>query len=351
MGTVQAARIEPSQHVPGRTDDQVELESADCPLCGGSDFSTVVVGSDPTTGIGGNFRVVRCRNCQLAITNPRPTVNSIGMFYPDSYGPYVGRDGEENWTRRLRRGLQRAVLRHEFRYPPQPTGRATALLSTVSRLWNRRSRRRQSWIPYRAPGRLLDFGCGAGEFLRQMRDVGWSVQGLDMSAKVAEQVRQRMGIPVHVGTLPHPEIGAESFDAITMWNSLEHVHNPREVVACAAKALRSGGILVVGVPNFDSWSFEKFQHEWYGLELPRHLTHFTPDTLSRLVAGEGFRLLGMQQIARVGCLRKSARRAARSGWGGWRLALLRWKPVGLTVADWTERIGRADFMRLTAEKM
>ena len=329
----------------------LDLETVDCLLCGGSGFETVIARSDPTTGIGGNFRIVRCRDCRLSFTNPRPRETDIGLFYPDEYGPYIPREWNQSWRGRVQRGLERSVLRTHYGYPPQPLGRWTALLARLGRAGMRRSRQRQSWIPFREPGRLLDFGCGAGDFLRRMQEFGWSVEGLDMSSTVAGRLQTQTGIRVHVGTFPHPDILPDSYDAVTMWHSLEHVHHPREVVRSAATALRSRGILVVGVPNFASWSFKHFQKSWYALELPRHLSHFTPETLCELLGREGFQVLSLQHIARSGCLRKSAHRAAKSGWGPWWLRACRWKPMGLPVANWTERTQQADFIRVIAEKV
>ncbi len=332
------------------SEEAVELETVDCLLCGGRNFEPVIVAPDPVTKIGGLFQVVRCRDCGLAFTNPRPTMNSIGQFYPESYAPYSGRESDEQLPGSWRHTLTRAALRAGYGYPPQPAGLSTELLALLARMTMRRTRQRQSWIPFRAPGRLLDFGCGAGDFLKRMRSLGWNVAGIDFSEKVAREIEQSSGIRVHVGSLPHPEIAPGSFDAVTMWNSLEHVHSPRAVVQAAWQALRPGGLLVVGVPNFDSWSFQAFRENWYALELPRHLTHFTPATLTELVAGEGFDVLSVDQIARAGCLRKSARRAAgKRSVSRWARAT-RIKPWGLLVADWTEESGRADFMRLVAEK-
>jgi len=335
---------------PVASEPRIELEATDCLLCGGGDHETIIVASDPVTRQGGKFRVVRCRDCGLAFTNPRPTPASIGVFYPDSYGPYTGRSDDENASSGWRFALTRAVLRSDFGYPPQPAGFGTPAAALLARLLIRRSRQRQNWIPFRAPGRLLDFGCGAGDFLKRMRALGWTVEGMDMSEKVARDIHDSSGIRVHVGSLPHADIRPESFDAVTMWNSLEHVHHPREVVRAAGAALRPGGLLVVGVPNFDSWSFRHFREEWYALELPRHLTHFTPDSLGELLRQEGFEVLSHQQIARAGCLRKSARRAAASGYGPWWLRAARWKPWGLMAANWSELSGHADFMRVIAEK-
>jgi len=328
----------------------LEMETVGCLSCGNDDFETLIFASDPITGIGGRFRVVRCRQCQLAFTNPRPTQGSIGLFYPDSYAPYKRSDKSGRLRTRWKTSLTKSILSTQYGYPRQSGSRFTNCLSLLARACYRRRRQRQSWIPFRQPGRLLDFGCGAGGFLQEMRAYGWSVEGLDMSETVARQVHDQTGIPVHVGTLPHPSLTPESYDAVTMWNALEHVHWPSEVVRAAADALRPGGILVIGVPNFASWSFEKFQQNWYALELPRHLVHFTPATLTSLLSQAGFRIQSVDQIGRVGWMRRSARSfAAGQGKPKW-LGACRWKTVGKFIMAQTERMNRADFIRVIAEK-
>ncbi len=350
MSTAAAASSFPVQQSAESPTPQFTSETVDCLICGNDDFETVIVAGDPLTGIGGNFRVVRCRDCQMVFTNPRPTPESIGAFYPQEYDPYQKQQTARGIRGRIKQRLQSAVLQTYFGYPPQPTHSRTRFLAMMGLRQIRRSRPRQSWIPYRSPGRLLDFGCGANTFLEEMRSFGWAVQGLDMSADVAADVQNRTGIKIHVGTLPHPDIQPASFDAVTMWNSLEHVHYPRETVRCAGEALRPGGILVIGVPNIDSWSFRRFQHHWHGLELPRHLSHFTPKTLCDVVEREGFRVLSLQQIARVGWIRHSIRRAIKNGDASWQLRACQQKSIALRIADWTERTEQADFIRVIAEK-
>lgn len=331
-------------------ESEVELESVDCLLCGSADSQTAIIASDPTTGIGGKFRVVRCIDCGLHYTNPRPTMRSLGQFYPDDYNPYQGREWKENLAARFGRRLERAVLETYFGYPRTLSPAASRALAALG-LWKfPRSRQRQSWIPWRDTGRLLDFGCGAGGFLQEMREFGWQAEGLDFSEKVANEVMSKTGIPVHVGTLPHPGIEPGSFDCVTMWNSLEHVPCPRTTVKSAGSALRTGGVLVIGVPNIDSWGYRTFQENWHGLELPRHLVHFTPATLHDLLEREGFRVLLIDQIARDGWIRRSARRAVKSGRAAGWMRYCPWKPVGLQVSNWTERTGQADFIRAVAEK-
>ena len=260
MGSAEALRI-PESKPPAANGVVIETETVDCLMCGGDDFETVIIASDPTTGIGGRFRVVRCRDCRLAFTNPRPTPTSIGPFYPDDYQPYISRPWSNTARDRRRRSLEAAVLQRYFGYPGESSNWKNRWRAWWGKRRIRRSRQRQSWIPFREPGRLLDFGCGAGMFLREMHEFGWSVEGLDFSLAMARQVGEEHGIKVHVGTLPHADVTPQSFDAVTMWNSLEHVFQPRETVRHAGTALRSGGLLVVGVPNFDSWSFQTFQQE------------------------------------------------------------------------------------------
>jgi 2-polyprenyl-3-methyl-5-hydroxy-6-metoxy-1,4-benzoquinol methylase len=328
----------------------VELESVDCLLCGGREQETVIVAADALTRIGGNFRVVRCRDCQLAFTNPRPTARSLGQFYPADYAPHWKREPDGQPRGKFRRSLEFAVLRRHYGYPPQPASALTAFTSTLARVVIRRTRARERWIPFRAPGRLLDFGCGAGEFLKQMRDYGWNVEGLDLSPGIVDALRQRGKFRTHLGTLPHPDISPASFDAITMWHSLEHVPYPHEVLRAASDALRRRGVLAVTVPNFASWSFRQFQDHWTGLALPRHLTHFTPQTLCHMVESAGLRVLSITQVGRDGWIRKSARCASQSHGGASRFRILRWKGLAGLAARWTELTGQADTVRLIAEK-
>jgi len=338
-----------NEHDSRRAD--LELEHVDCPLCGCSEFESIVETPDYQAGHGGEFRVVQCERCGLAFTNPRPTVTSIGRFYPANYAPHEAHDWVAGWRGRLRRRLENAVLRSDFDYPPQPVDKWTRALAWFGRAWIRGNRRRAAWVPYRGRGRLLDFGCGGAGFARQMSEYGWSVEGLDLSASVAARVQRELGIPVHVGTLPHPDVRPASFDAITMWSSLEHVHDPRSVVRAAREALRASGIFLVYVPNLASWSFNVFREGWLGLDLPRHLIHFTPETLSDLLQREGFRVRRLQQIGRDGWLRKSARNARQLSLGSRWLRACTWKPAALAVSRWTERAGRADSILALAERV
>ena len=329
----------------------IEMENVVCPLCDGAKHDAIVETPDLVTRLGGMFRVVRCHGCGLAYTNPRPTESSVGQFYPADYSPHEGHSRDDGVRGRLRRRLEQCVLRRDFGYPPQPAGATTAIAATLGRFWIRNSRRRAAWIPFRGGGRLLDFGCGAAQFLGRMKELGWSVEGVDASAAVAERVRRETGVRVHVGSLPHPDIEPCGFDVVTMWSSLEHVHRPREVVRAARDALEPGGLLVVSVPNIECWSARTFGQAWCGLDLPRHLVHFTPASLSELLRREGFVVQRIDHLGRDGWLRRSVARANELGVGASWFPTCRWKPVAMAIGKWTERSRQAECIVLQAERV
>jgi SAM-dependent methyltransferase len=328
----------------------VTVETVACLLCGGKRFSPVVAAVDPVTRLGGYFHVVGCRSCGLQFTNPRPVPAEIGRFYPEDYRPWANRDGAGRLRTGIQRRLEQAVLRVDYAHPPQPARGRERLLAIAGKVWIRRSRQRQTWIPFRHPGRLLDFGCGRGDFLEEMRGFGWKVEGVEISPQAAAALEDRTGIRTHVGSLPHPDLKPQSFDAVTMWNALEHVHDPRGIVRAARDLLRTGGVLVIGVPNIDSWSFRHFREHWWQLELPRHLTHFTPTTLGELLRQEGLIVHSIDQIGRPGWLRKSVQRATAAGAADWRTRLLGSKWAAVAMANWSERRRQADFIRAVAER-
>jgi SAM-dependent methyltransferase len=139
------------------------------------------------------------------------------------------------------------------------------------------------------PGRLLDVGSGKGAFLAAARDAGWDVLGVEFAAEAAEAARATFGIDVIVGDfLAIRPLG--TFDVVTMWHVLEHVRDPMGALVHAADSLKPDGRLVVSVPNIESLQARLGGEDWFHLDLPRHLFHFTPRSLATLVEGAGFRV-------------------------------------------------------------
>jgi 2-polyprenyl-3-methyl-5-hydroxy-6-metoxy-1,4-benzoquinol methylase len=285
----------------------------------------------------------------LVITNARPTAESLGYFYPSNYNSYDPQNsGRSTWWSKL---LERSALRCHYGYPSQPVGIVTRALAQLAQRKFRSRRKRHEWFPYRGAGDLLDVGCGGGRFLERMREFGWNVTGIDLAADVARRVEQRTGIRVHAGTLPHPDLKPQSFDAVTLWHVLEHVPDPRGLLNCAADLLRPNGLLVIEVPNIASWSFAEFGANWAALELPRHLQHFDPETLSAMLPAGRFRNVELQQIGSRSLIKLSAERAFAQGDRKYSDWLKQGKAIWSQQADRTESANQGDLIRLVAERI
>lgn len=273
-----AARF-PTRFAWNSTKTQVDWEEVNCLLCQ-SDHWKIVLQAPDVTQAGGNlwFPLAQCQECGFCFTNPRPTEETLPSFYPAEYSPHFSRGN-----------LHRSGWRK--RYPLHPS-----LLRKL--LPNRNDS---------APAKLLDFGCGNGFFLTQMRNIGWNVQGVDFCSDLVSRLRDQLELIVHLGTLPHDDLQGQMFDLITMWHSLEHVPDPILVLDQAHRLLNRDGYLVIAVPNLASWQFRTFGAAWSGLDLPRHLSHFTPHTLKEMLARCGMTIRSSSMIRHSSWVRNSAK--------------------------------------------
>lgn len=301
---------------------RVEWEETPCPLCTSERWSVVLEAPDHLPqGSGLWFAVVQCRDCGLCYTNPRPSAASMGQFYPADYGPHQPRP-------RKTRGLLRWLL-----------GGST-----------RGHNRNRQPVPGRVRGRLLDFGCGSGSFLFDMHRNGWEVLGIDPSPTAVQHIRTELGLSALTGSLPHPDLRDAHFNLITMWQSLEHVHHPLEVLQEARRLLVPGGKVVVAVPNIDSLGFRWFGTCWHGLDLPRHLIHFAPWTLQLMLERAGFRVKQVRMMRRSGWMRWSARLLARYPQASHWRNLLQIPLASRLVAGYSRLTKQSDSVVVTAER-
>lgn len=137
-------------------------------------------------------------------------------------------------------------------------------------------------------GHILDVGCGDGLLLAILRDVGWTVDGIEMDPRRAAIARGH-GIPVWVGDLHDYTADGPSFTTVRFWHVLEHLPDPRQALRLARhRWLQPGGELIVGVPNIQSAMHRIFGTRWAGLQIPKHLFHFTEPGIRRMVESAGF---------------------------------------------------------------
>ncbi len=138
-------------------------------------------------------------------------------------------------------------------------------------------------------GRVLDIGCGSGQFLGRLAALGYECHGTELSEETGRRAAAVPGLRLHVGPLDRDTFSPESFDLISIWHVLEHLPDPDEVIRNCRRWLAPGGHLMIAVPNIASWQAGLFRGAWFHLDPPRHLQHFDPASLRAILREAGFR--------------------------------------------------------------
>lgn len=201
-------------------------------------------------------------------TNPRPTAETIGFYYPDSYGPYRN-------TR---------IVSETSDLPPRPLWRR-ALSALLGRIVQSNAER----LPAIPPGRLLEIGCASGSFLDRMAKGKWISEGIEFSPGPSKAA-SRFGYRVHTGRIEEVPDPQEEYDLVVGWMVLEHLHDPVLALRRLRGWTKPDGWLVLSVPNAASFEFSLFRDSWYSLDVPRHLSHFGPRSLNRVLEQSGWRV-------------------------------------------------------------
>jgi SAM-dependent methyltransferase len=291
----------------------VDLEHRPCPhgCSGGDDF--VVEGEDRLHGLPGRFRIVRCRTCALMRTEPRPTPQTIGAYYPDDYGPYQSTPAPvkikpQTWHRRFKARLNRWLGKDVRRLPLAP------------------------------PGHLVEVGCASGAWIAEQRARGWSVEGLEFSESAANTARS-LGLVVQTGTVESAAPPQQKADVLAAWMVLEHLHEPLAALRKLRDWVKPGGYLVAAVPDAGALERRVFGEYWYGLHLPAHLYHYTPVTMRRLLAEAGWEVCGFHWQPNASNLLNSLEWMSEArGWSR-TLRATRWVKTSPKAAKLRRRLG------------
>lgn len=147
-------------------------------------------------------------------------------------------------------------------------------------------------------GRLVDVGCGGGRFLIRMKKRGWNVEGVDLDPKVAEKVKNKYGINVHIGDIIDCNLEKSSYDLVTLNQTIEHLYDPKKSLQECYIILKTGGKIVITTPNPTSLSAGYFRKDWRGWEPPRHLYLFNPTAINKILTDVGFRI---ENISTTSC--------------------------------------------------
>ena len=138
----------------------------------------------------------------------------------------------------------------------------------------------------RRKGRVLDVGCGSGRYIYTLKQKGWDVKGIDIG--YTGYGRKVLGLDIRETDLANACFEPESFDAITFWWTFEHMRDPAAVLKEAHRLLKKGGVIIIGVHNIASLEARLFKRYWFHLFVPKHLYHFSPDSLTKMLKKGGF---------------------------------------------------------------
>src|SRR5580692_3381840 len=276
--------------------DSRRIRSASCPhciLCGSVGVFVYRNRQDRLFGASGTWNLKQCvdRECGLIWLDPMPVNEDIGNAYANYYTHATQKTTESIGLRkRIRDLIQRGYWANEFKYE---TGVQPSLSRNLGRiLYLSPIHRREADATVRclsavAGGRLLDVGCGSGEWMLAMRQRGWEVEGCDFDENAVKAAKQN-GLKVKCGSLEEQNYPDNSFDAVTLNHVIEHVPDPVGILSECVRILKHGGKLVLVTPNSSSLGHRVFKASWRGLEPPRHLHLFSMQSMHRAVAMAGF---------------------------------------------------------------
>ena len=244
-----------------------ELEEIkSCPICGSESHKKHVEGKDHNVS-GRLFTITECLGCGFRFTNPRPKEEYIYKYYQSK--DYISHSS-------TKKGIINKVY-HLVRFYQFYKKR-----SIIRRVSNKKT------------GKILDIGCGTGDFLKYMASSGWEADGVETDKGAKRVAEKKLGKKIEEKLdLINEE---NKYDVISMWHVLEHVYNVEDYLKKINKLLKKGGVLVVGVPNCASYDAKKYKENWVAYDLPIHLSHFQKNNIKELAKKSSFTLKAIRPL-------------------------------------------------------
>jgi SAM-dependent methyltransferase len=225
-----------------------------CPVCESAAIQPVLNATDHTV-TGEQFSIFQCAGCSLRFTQNIPDAGNIGRYYRSEN--YISHSetskGLVNW---LYIRVRKFTLSTKKTFIEDRTGVKN--------------------------GSLLDVGAGAGAFIHYMQQKGWKVAGLEPDSGAIERAAREYGLQLKPSSDLF-SIDPSSFDAITMWHVLEHVHDLHGYIDQIKKICKPGGKIFIAVPNYTSYDADHYSSSWAAYDVPRHLYHFSPAAMHELM--------------------------------------------------------------------
>ncbi len=231
-----------------------------CPVCNAISFTDYLNVEDYTVSHQ-EYTIQQCNNCNFILTNPRPDEASIGQYYEST--DYISHNDDTT-------SLMSKVYVYVRDYTIKKKLNLIAGLSPEK-------------------GSLLDIGCGTGSFIKACQKAGWQISATEPDPGARNISKNRVGTTIQ-NSVFSPDLEKQSFDIITMWHVLEHVHQLTETINWLKEHLNPGGKIIIAVPNPQSYDAVKYGRYWAAYDVPRHLYHFTKDVLKQLLNRHGLQI-------------------------------------------------------------
>ena len=245
----------------------VLIHYTNCPVCGSGDIKNVLLTKDYTCS-NENFVIAECNGCTLRFTQDVPDAASIGTYYKsENYISHT--NSSQGLINRLYQSVRKRTLKKKRKLIEKETG--------INK------------------GSMLDVGSGTGAFVSIMKQSGWQVTGLEPDADARSVCKQVYDIELApINQLF--ELPPSSFDAITLWHVLEHVHDLTGYLAQLKSLLKQDGKLFIAVPNYRSMDAAIYAAHWAAYDVPRHLYHFSPASMRLLMEKHGLKVLAYKAM-------------------------------------------------------
>ncbi len=235
-----------------------------CPICSNQEFEKVLTTKDYSVSKK-EFDIIKCKKCDLHITDPIPAEELIGQYYASE--DYISHTNQSNsLINVLYKAVRQYTLQQKYK-----------LIQTHSGI---------------TKGSILDIGAGTGHFLKQFLSKGWEVTGVEVDDKARQVAKQSNELDL-LQDLPPSTINLQ---VITMWHVLEHVHNINLYMHYIQTHLANNGTAFVAVPNLQSYDAQKFKDKWAAYDVPRHLHHFSKNNMEALCAKHQLRIKSIEPM-------------------------------------------------------
>jgi 2-polyprenyl-3-methyl-5-hydroxy-6-metoxy-1,4-benzoquinol methylase len=234
-----------------------------CPACGHNSWIKHLNCIDHTVSHE-TFTIERCLACGLLATSPRPSNDELPTYYQSE--DYISHTDKAS----------------------SAIDRLYKLARTFTLKW-----KEQLIKKYSAKGCLLDYGCGTGDFLLHCSKRNWQPFGVEPATTPRTIASAKLGPGIYPTI---KDVLKSRFDAITLWHVLEHVPDLRTLVDQLQLMLKEDGTLFIAVPNYKSHDGEHYQSNWAGYDVPRHLWHFTPDSMKTLISKSPLEIIAVHPM-------------------------------------------------------